>query len=445
MRPIQLSRHARLERMSLLSSQHRETMLNWIRENPLLVWSLVFLLLGEGLVLPLRVSGQIYLLPVAPFVTPVMVVMEWQRRGRPRLGVGSLPLLYAVSFFVALGALLPFAGVLTGSSPRYLAAVTQPLSVASWVVVGILLGGGPSRPHSKLTTPITIAATVQLLAGVLQLLGRVVHVREMVWLWGHWLEYAYGARLLSRASGLYLNPNTYALFGVLSLVWAIYAPLSRQRRLALATVSLAMIALSQSRTSLIIAVAVMGIAVLQRSMRLSVIFSDRRRTIFVLGALASVLLVMGVAGLAPMFAERLVTAARVLREGPAADANLSARLGGWADAARVLKGSPMGTLIPPHARIRVVDSDYLRVLAQGSVVYLISYLALLVLALKTARRSGDRTVLWSVVVVLIAGLSQAAADVAPAMVMFWMPIGMLLAIPFRGRPEVVGTANEGPS
>lgn len=395
-------------------------------KNPSLVWVVVFLIFGEGLAVSLSYDGSCRLLPLAAFVTLGVLFAEWRLQEKPLPTRAELRLLLIPGVYLGLGILLPIIGVVLGAPTHYLAAVTHPVSIGAWVLIGILVARRYPRAHRAVGTGVAVATAVQFGAGVMQMVLRNFGVRDLVWLWGKRLELLFDATLLSRASGFYLNPNTYSFFGLLALIWSMYAPGPKNRRFATAIMALGIIFLGASRSSMGIAAVVVLAWALSSSQRVRLILGSRRRVIALVVAAVALVLIVLTTSFGVRFQERFVSTVAILFHGPGADPNVEARMQGWSGTIAYLNEHPVGTLVPPFSAVRVVDGDYLRCLAQGSAIYLLAYLMMLVGAIRLALRPPlSQLMLWTSLAVATTGLSQSSSETVPA-VLFWMALGMLI-------------------
>jgi hypothetical protein len=390
----------------------------------LIVWACVYLVLGEGLALNVPLSQESRRFPLASLFTIVLVALVWWKLGGVP-GRNEWRRLWPPALYLSLNVLVIVAGVVVGGSWHYLAAVAQPVAIGAWVIAGWLVARTHDRAESSMLSALRWTAFAQLLGGVVQLAGRLLGGRDPMWLWGRYLEGLYHTPILTRASGFYLNPNTYSLLGLLLAVWAMYAPGDRNVRFGVGLSGAVIIVLGASRTSLVVGGLLGVIWLASSSRRLAQILSSRRRKLILLAAAAVLVVIAASTQFGGMLAERVSSIAKVAVSGPSADRNLDARLAGWVQAVEYLRQHPAGTLVPPYAKLKVVDSDYLRCLAQGSVPYLLSFLAVLCSASWMGRGGGRRRlILWVTAGVALTGLFQSSAESVPAMPLFWMLLGM---------------------
>lgn len=290
--------------------------------------------------------------------------------------------------FLGIGVLLPLLGVTTGQPLRTLLAVVTPLAALAGSWLGAL--AARSRRDDGRLVPLVqraFIATAWLAAatGVGQFLW--YYARGLVsWLapviaWDRASTIATGGELIiGRATGIFFNPNTFSLLGGTLLVYALAAAMPVRRRLALATPSLVMVVLGQSRgiIAALAVTAVIELVIRARKIRLSP------------GALSGIALsaIVGIAFVALLMREvpvyfqeltaRLDKMLEVVLHGAGADRNLAGRFGFWSQGWALLQSRPFGTFASPEAFLgTAVDNDLLRMTLQGGFLYLASFLAAL--------------------------------------------------------------------
>jgi hypothetical protein len=393
----------------------------------LLLWMLVYLLLGDGLAVRLPVGGVDRVLGWGHLVTIGLAVLLLVRlRGRgslvARAAVRHLP---AVLTLLALRVALPIGGVLFGDAPHLLAATVQPLSMAAWLLIGAVVAEEMAgRFVSAMTAVLTTAGVVSAAVGLAQAVFGYPGPGGILLPWIEHVQNIQKGELLSRATGLYMNPNAYALLGVGLVVWAVFAGRGRQRAL-LAGSGVLIVVLSSSRAASV-ALFVVVIVWLVRDRRRLAALSGRSRMIAA-GLWVVFVAAVLVSPYGQLLFARLASAAAGLVPGRGLDPDVAARFAGWRRVAEFAWANPLGTLTPPIRVLGLIDSDYAYNLAQGGWLLLAAFVAALVEVARRARRSAAPAALRvMVLVVAVTGLSQYSSSYVPMAVMLWMLAGTIL-------------------
>lgn len=246
--------------------------------------------------------------------------------------------------------------------------------------------------------------------------------------------------VLGRGTGFYLNPNALGVWSCLAF-WASFIFLQGWRRTLGCAASIATLLVCLSRGSLFALVASVALYGLTRpwlggSMR------DRRKGAkrLVWGMGIAGLLGIGIAVLAAgvsqsadtsllaSMLDRFGAGVQVLSQGASADSNFLGRVQVWGEAWSFLFSHPFGTLGSPQLMLGLaLDSEYMRVLLQGSFVFLFAYVAML---LGGISRLGSRNPCGRFIAVgsiCLAINSISATPLAyPATGLFWIFVGAYL-------------------
>jgi len=343
-----------------------------------LAWAVVLTLTADRLLVQTGVGGGSGLLRLAWVATCVIGVLcftmhrdAWDTFAR--IGSDAMPFLT----FLAIGCMLPILGVIADFPMRTLMAIVTPL--ASLMVALIAATVARERPtglpwaHGR---ALAVVGWLALTAGACQFAYYRLDVTalEPLLLWDQAQTVASGATLIvGRATGIYFNPNTYALLGGTLLIAALALELRASQRVAVLVPALGILLLSQSR-GVLVALAVTALVELVRRSR-HVRLHPRTPALIALVvaivAAATILLAQQAPAFLASLSNRLGSIVDVIAGGTAASADLAARVGFWQTGWEILLERPLGTFGGPELLLgTAVDSDLIRITLQGGILYL---------------------------------------------------------------------------
>ncbi|GAA2493694.1 hypothetical protein [Terrabacter carboxydivorans] len=297
---------------------------------------------------------------------------------------------------------LPLIGVLIGDY--------EPRALYSFVVVLVpmailTLGAAAARFDVDLRTPVFVAVVGQGLYGLGQLLARVGLMPTGLWSWAvNWdaqtqASYSESYVISSRSTGLFVNPNEFGLWSVLTVIFGALYLRGRRRGVALFLGILGVFA-SQSRTAWLALALLLAALMIRNLLR-----PQTAKSSFVAVALTAVTL-----GLVALFGgfSRFIEAGAVSRfntglgvftgGGASQDANLQGRYVGWERANEFVQDYAFGTLGPPQLKFGgSIDNQFVSYYLQGGVLLVCVYLLALAAPFIVLRRRVHQS--WKLMVV----------------------------------------------
>lgn len=369
-------------------------------------------------------------LPVFELLFVVAAILAWLKAGRPRPALrGGWVVTVGPMFFLLL--FLPAAGVLLGAY-----GVT---SLYSWMVVLVPLAAlaltvtARSRVlpfcHAAIVVHGTYAAG-QLMHR-LGLLPAAVGGPMRAWDIESQRSLNEAYVIVGRSTGLFINANIFALWGLTALVFAFYY-LKGAQRVSGVTLAIIGVLASQSRTGLV-CLAVLFVFWAVRALRDSGTLS-RYLLPTVVFLLPSLLLsyVLGVWNrlIEGGLANRWSSLFAILGEGVEVDDNLMGRLDSWQLALAYSPTDPrfsFGTLGPPQVQFgNSIDNQFVAFYLQGGVLLLGAFVLALLSPVMLARRGVPQVVPLAVgcFVVALGSLSMTAVFAAQAICLVWVVAGL---------------------
>jgi hypothetical protein len=315
--------------------------------------------------------------------------LERKQSGLPRLAGGVLP-------YIALAIGLPLAGVLGGFPLTFITPSMRAVQWSSFAWMGYLLGkergAGVFLSISKaiLTVSLIHLAYALVQYGVYAgLLSRSLLALDRLYAATHTSSWFY----YPRVTGMLVNPNSYGMYCAVSSLVALALLIARSQWKHRWTLYMLLVAnmsgllLSGSRTAILALLAgSVGIGLMSARRRVSLGRLLRITGLLVALGIGLVMLLSEIPGGAAILArvDRLVN---IVFQGPAAEVNLVARMAMWRTVwDSCIAQFPVGTgVAPSHALGLAVDSYFVFSMAQGTILFTIAFLVMLL----TVGRSGS--------------------------------------------------------
>lgn len=403
---------------------------------------LAYLTLGERIALG-RQPGFPGL-PVLEVAFVGAAFVAWLAAGRPRPVVRGGWVVSAGPLFTLL-LVLPLAGLGLGTY-----GVT---TLYSWMTVLV--------PLAVLAVTVTdsravlhaahAAVVVHGTYGLAQALSRAGMLPASVWGWaGRWdldtqrsLNDAYV--IAGRSTGLFINPNVFALWSVLGVVLA-YRYLRGWRRGTGLVLAVSGVLTSQSRTGLLCLLVLVAVWALRAVAgrgdagrllaRLAVVALPVLWLVVLTGGLGR-LLQTGLLG-------RVGTALRIATEGVQGDRNLLGRVEAWRLAAEYSPADPrlaLGTLGPPQVHFPgIIDNQYVAFYLQGGVLFVAAFVMALLAPLALRARGVPEVGALGVCcfVIAVMSLTMMPLYAAQSTALLWVVAGLTVSVSGQGGPSRQG-------
>ena len=365
-----------------------------------------------------------------------LVATAWilRTRGRVLLPFASRGFVMVWGPYLALTILLPILGVAGGGySVRILAAIQIPIFALGAMVLGAGVRSVTREALAGWGIPLLVAISVVAGYAVLQqlIVGHVLANGPWTSLlsWDISTQQTYGADvILGRSSAFYVNPNILGATAGTTLLFGLFAA-AGWVRYAIVFASLEALLVSQSRGATAALVASLGVLAVLAWRRHEQV---RVRDLLPYAGIAALALAcwvfLVVAGTpADTFIERVGQGVGVVTGG--SDPNLSGRLQFWWDGLTLLASHPLGTWGPPERLLgTAVDSDWVRALLQGSLLYAFTLGCALFGGAFTpsSDRQVQRLLVAVSVFVAVAALTQLPLAY-PGAVLYWAVVGAAVA------------------
>lgn len=394
------------------------------------LWAGVYLALAPRLILKVAGSGA-GILPLAGlttmFLAAIAVIGRASASGAARL---VLKAARGAAVFTIAWALFPVLGLIMGYPVRTLAASIVPLTALAFLLLGAIGRLSDPRFWRVLYWGVLAAVSLGALSALLQsgALGSVLSpLASVLRQWDVQMMSQYGTPLLyARQSGLYVNPNTFALLGAFGLLYGFHADdILPFHRVAVATPSLAILVLSASRAVIIATVVAVALDLVVRLVASSGRLSSGRLAAIVGVAASALAAAAYIPERIASFAARMSSGFGAVTGDAAADSSVIGRLSLWRGALDHMSTHPLGTFGPPQLSLGAsIDNEYLYMLVQGGIVLLALYVGALVGLYKMAAHGENPRFARSVIViVLVSAISQSALTSDPAMIAVWLTTG----------------------
>jgi hypothetical protein len=413
-----------------------------------LPWVAAFSLLGDKMVISTGLGGGVGLLRLGPILTIALVAAMLLVDAATREAATDVVRWGSpAALFIAIGTVLPLAGILIDYPFRTATAAIIPLATGSFVILGVLVARTRTNLARARYLMLVWTTSIAALAGVLLFLnnrGVTLPLAVALDQWGIATAAAYDTIWLrGRVGGLYTNPNVFATLGGLALVYAAVTRLTLRQRVTLVIPGLAILFVTQSRGVMIGTLAAIAVGWLSRERCVRKVRWQSVLTWTLIVVLAG----SAIAGAATVFpqyvdalTERISSAVRILTEGVEADRNFAGRIAFWGSAWELLQRRVLGTLGPPELMLgTAVDNDYLRIALQGGFLYAGAWILFLVWLMRTGLRGdGDRFIGAGAVFLAFTALTQTPSMYVMVVGMFSLFVGVHIE-QIRARAVGAGT------
>lgn len=380
--------------------------------------------------------GVVELLPLVMMGTAI----AWTIRSRGLIAAPFLTRHFLLVWgpYLALTMVLPILGVIVGGYPlRTIAAVEIPFVAMSAMLLGSGLRLGGQGTLAEWQFPMLIAIVVVAGYAVLQqlLVGDVLPAGPWSNLisWDVATQHAYSPNvILGRSSAFYVNPNILGAAAGASLLIGLSVARGWCRYLTMFA-SLEALLLSQSRGATLAVIAGVGLLLLFAVQHHETV--RPRAAVAYAGvtglALALWLALVALGTPAETFIGRITQGISVV--GGGSDPNVAGRIEFWRAGLDLLASHPLGTLGSPERLLgTAVDSDWVRALLQGSVIYGAALALALFGGALVFRSNLPEWRLFAAlsVFVAVAALTQLPLEY-PGAILYWALVGTVAAMSQR--------------
>lgn len=398
-------------------------------------------------------TGGTGLLRVPDIVFPVVllgaVLLARDYRALSFLRAESFWLLWAP--FMVLGVVLPTIGVALNGYPfrTLISVLRQGVLPICAMLLGAWLSEADIGTKKRMKLWLRWVILGEIVYAVLVMFARLGFLGSVGFLsalakWDTQIERLYSSSyiIFGRAVGTFINPNVLGMWSVI-FVWYVWLMESGVWKVTLSSGLIMVLLLSQSRGAFVaLIISACAYVALQRIPQL--VRSGELSGRSALTTLLAVFLVLGVVFLVLQAVGSSVVVSRAsslwsaLTSGAAGVPALEARIQTWGRAADFFEKHPLGTLGSPELRFGgAVDNEYVRVLLQGGLVYMIAYVGMLAdgLRLWWSQQRQVRLLGALTAVVSIEALTALPLSYAP-IGLFWLYAGMALHLKVRRRIEI---------
>lgn len=400
----------------------------------------IFLTLSDRMGLSISVLGDRPVGVPPLLLLGALAIRAALPRRSPPLDAPSRDLLIGILPFLVLAVSLPLMGVMTG-----LYAVTSLYSLLGPILlIGLLtLVRVSGRERHMLMGAIFLAIVTHGVYAAGQLLFRMGVLSASIWGWARKWDLASQEALsedyilVGRSIGLFINPNVFGLWSVVSVLFSVVILRGWKRRAGV-VFGLLGVAASQSRTAVVCLIFLLVcLAVAATSRKRSQRPGPWLATLLFIGIpLSAAFILMGGRVMEAGFLTRLDQAFGAGLSGVGEDENFKGRLVAWDESLTIMSEDPRirgGTLGPPQVYTQYsIDNQFLAHYLQGGWIYVTAYVLFLACPLiLMARRSSLAAQLGALTGVLaIASFTLPAADCKQVMV-----VVMVYAIILLGRAD----------
>lgn len=404
------------------------------------VLSLVFLylLFTERIFLQMSSGGR-GILPIMELLVPVIatLILVFETRTHSLIVCSNNQFLFRFGPYIFLTLLLPFLGVFFNDYP----ARTSLTSLAGFRAIAFVSFGCWIAQSSQSTQDLAkkylfAAVVVQGLFASSQylysngLISGGIFDAQYKWDITTQSRYSEDYIITGRSTGTFINPNELGFWSAVGF-WSSALVLKRWMSVLGCLSALCTLFFSQSRGSLF-AITISLIIWVTYTFFSNQRFLNKAKHFSFVGL---IVLLMGLTLGGLIFQDKISNSSilsrfgngiKVLSSGASADANAQGRVMAWKLALHFFEKHPEGTWGEPQMRLgSFMDNDYIRILLQGSVVYLSTFIFLLISAFLCLKKNSDTGQLLAMISVVLSVNAMSANPLAyTASAIFWMISGL---------------------
>jgi hypothetical protein len=393
----------------------------------IIIWVMFLVLFTDRFYLNLF-SSHLEILPLINLTFTFLLVLI--TRGKVLGFIRSKTFLIGILPFLFFNILFPLLGVIIYNYPltsTYL--LINPLVWLSLIILGYFIS------HYKISQKwmenyLVIYILIQVFFALTQFLywKGILHlgIMDPIIKWDLKIQDS-DKVIYGRSIGLFSNPNILGFWSVTTFWLAFFLLKGIKRKIGLVLV-IVVLALSQSRGSIVTLLATLSIYYFYITIKGRQLNRALKGSMYLIISLAiGYLLIINIEALEP-FLYRLISAFGIFTNGISSDSNLSGRFEAWKLVINVFFSYPFGTLGSPELIIgSFIDNEWVRLLIQGSFVFIIAFLMLFWNIYKLGGIGGNLGTLLRLLLlcILLNGITQIPLSYS-AVYMFWFFIGILL-------------------
>ncbi|MGH2330697.1 O-antigen ligase family protein [Thermoanaerobacter mathranii] len=406
---------------------------NGLLTNFIIFWLFFYVLFAERFVLKIETGGKgIVSIPVLiSFLLVFYVILK--SKGKALEVFKSKFFMYWWPF-VILTVLFPILGVLLTGYPLRTILNLNVLSEISFIVTGYWVSKRMDFWEFTLSKYLVLAIIIEFLYSFLQSLYRIGYFHGYLWevfaSWDLISQQLYASPIFGRSIGTFVNPNTLGFWAITVFGFSLYLTKGWIRYLSLIFSFLTLI-LSQSRGCLFALIFAIGVILISNLLTLKKInFTQFLKGYIFFMVVAFIMIFIVKLGLVNNVTfERFRSGIEVFLYGVSADQNFLTRVEVWKQSLGLFRKYPLGTFGPPELILgTAVDSDWVRLLLQGGIIYVVSFLIAIFAGILIPKSTGSKIgkfLLYMSLTLPVVAVSETPTIYIP-MAIYWFALGVFL-------------------
>lgn len=406
---------------------------NNLLTNFIIFWLFFYVLFAERFVLKIETGGK-GIVSIPALISFLLVFYILLKSKGKALEVFKSKFFIYWWPFVILTVLFPILGVLLTNYPLRTMLNLNVLSEISFVVVGYWVSKRMGFWESIFSKYLVVAIIVEFLYSFFQLLYRIGYFHGYLWeIFASWdliSQQLYASPIFGRSIGTFVNPNILGFWAITVFGLSLYLTKGWLKYLSL-ILSFFTLILSQSRGCLFGLLFAIGIILIFNLLTFKKISFTQFLSgyIFFMVVMFVMIFIVKLDLVSYVAFERFKSGIGVFLYGVSADQNFLTRVEVWKQSLRLFKKYPLGTFGPPELILgTAVDNDWIRLLLQGGIIYVASFLIMIFAGILIPKSTGSKVgkfLLYMSLTLPVVAISETPTIYIP-MAIYWFGLGLFL-------------------
>jgi len=407
---------------------------NNLLTNFIIFWLFFYVLFAERFVLKIETGGK-GIVSIPALISFLLVFYILLKSKGKALEVFKSKFFIHWWPFVILTVLFPILGVLLTNYPLRTMLNLNVLSEISFVVLGYWVSKRIDSWEFIFSKYLVVAITAEFLYSVFQLLYRIGYIHGYLWevfaSWDLISQQYYASPIFGRSIGTFVNPNTLGFWAITVFGLSLYLTKGWLKYLSL-ILSFFTLILSQSRGCLFGLIFAIGIILIFKLLTFKKISFTQflKGYIFFMIVMFIMIFIVKLDLVNNVAFERFKSGIEVFLYGVSADQNFLTRVEVWKQSLGLFKKYPLGTFGPPELILgTAVDNDWVRLLLQGGIIYVASFLIMIFAGILIPKSTGSKGVgkflFYMSLTLPVVAISETPTIYIP-MAIYWFGLGLFL-------------------
>ncbi|PMQ01794.1 MAG: hypothetical protein CBR30_03745 [Dictyoglomus sp. NZ13-RE01] len=406
---------------------------NYFLINFIIFWLFFYTLFAERFVLKIESGGR-GIIPILVLINFLLVFYILLKSRGKVLKVFKSRFFMLWWPFLLLTLLLPILGILINGYPIRTILNLNVLSDIFFVIIGYWIAKEMDFLESMFTKYLVLAIILEFLYSFIQFLNFLGYLNGnfigIFLSWDIYTQQLYSFPIFGRSIGTFINPNILGFWSVTVFGLSLYLIKGWLKYLML-ILSFFTLILSQSRGclfGLLFAIVIMLIINLLAFKKINFM---QFLSVYIFLILIMLIMIFSINFdlIKYLPIERFKNGFSIFLYGASVDQNFFTRVEVWKQSIWLFKKYPLGTLGPPEFVLKTaVDNDWIRLLLQGGIIYVVSFLIMVfagILVPKSAEDKFGKFLFYVSLTFPIIAISETLTTYRP-MAIYWYSLGLFL-------------------